>query len=187
MEEATENSKYRSDAGGSACATGFRLSSDAGVMLAGKEFYQMKITGIVTSIALLACSAIAAERSVKMKDLPAPVQKTVQEQTKNAELKGLSKEVENGKTFYEAETRVNGKSRDILIDPTGAVVEVEEETTLDSVPAPVKATLEKAAQTGKILKVETVTKGNAVSYEAVVSKNGKKSEVAVDADGTIKK
>jgi hypothetical protein len=40
MEEATENSKHRSDAGGSACATGFRLSSDAGVMLAGKEFYQ---------------------------------------------------------------------------------------------------------------------------------------------------
>ena len=33
------------------------------------------------------------------------------------------------------------------------------------------------------LKVEVVR----LSYEAVVSKNGKKSEVAVEADGTIKK
>jgi uncharacterized membrane protein YdfJ with MMPL/SSD domain len=50
-----------------------------------------------------------------------------------------------------------------------------------------KAAIQKAAQNGKVLKVETVTKGSAVSYEAVVSKNGKKSEVAVEADGTIKK
>lgn len=50
-----------------------------------------------------------------------------------------------------------------------------------------KATLEKAAEKGKILKIETVTKGSAVSYKAVVSKDGKKSEVAVEADGTIKK
>jgi uncharacterized membrane protein YkoI len=141
----------------------------------------MKIFGILTALALLAG---AAETKIKLADLPAPVQKTVQEQTKNAELKGLSKEVENGKTFYEIETIVNGKSRDLLVDPSGNIVETEEATTLESVPAAVKAAL---APKGKILRIETVTKGNAVSYEAVVSKNGKKSEIAVEADGTIKK
>ena len=147
----------------------------------------MKSAGIFVSIALLAGAAIAAEKKVKMQDLPAPVLKTVQEQTKNAELKGLSKEVEDGKTMYEVETIANGKSRDMLVDPTGAIVEVEEQASLDSIPAPAKAAIEKAAKNGKVLKVETVTKGSAVSYEAVVSKNGKKSEVAVEADGTIKK
>lgn len=68
---------------------------------------------------------IAAEKKVKLAELPARVQKTVQEQTKNAQLKGLSKEVENGKTFYEIETIVNGKSRDLLVDPSGQIVEVE--------------------------------------------------------------
>ena len=147
----------------------------------------MKHAGIFVVIALLAGAGIAAEKKVKMQDLPAAVQKTVQEQTKNATLKGLSKEVESGKTMYEVETVANGKSRDLLVDPTGAIVEVEEEATLDSIPAPAKAAFEKAAANGKILKVETVTKGSAVSYEAVVSKNGKKHEVAVEADGTIKK
>jgi uncharacterized membrane protein YkoI len=153
-------------------------------MLAGKEIHCMKLTGMFPAITLLVGSGMAAETKVKLADLPAPVQKTILEQTKNAELKGLSKETENGKTFYEIETIANGKSRDLLVDTTGQIVEIEEATTLESVPAAVKAVL---APKGKILKIETVTKGSAVSYEALVSKNGKKSEVAVEADGTIKK
>ena len=47
-------------------------------------------------------AAFGAEKPLKMKDLPSAVQKAVQAQTKGAELKRLSKEVENGKTFYEA-------------------------------------------------------------------------------------
>jgi len=147
----------------------------------------MNYPSLVTSIALVACAGLAAEKKVQMKDLPAPVQKTVQEQTKNAELKGLSKEVEDGKTFYEAETMVNGKSRDVLIDPSGAIVEVEEAVALDSIPGPAKTAIEKYAQGGKIQKVESVTKGAAVSYEATVNKGGKRSEFAVEADGRKKK
>src|SRR5207244_2730538 len=102
-----------------------------------------------------------------------------------AKLRGLAKEVENGKTFYEAETTVNGKSRDFLIDPTGAVVEVEETTTLDSIPEAAQKAFKIAAGSGKILSVETVTKGSAVSYEAVIQKGSRKSEMAVNADGSI--
>jgi hypothetical protein len=127
----------------------------------------------------------AEETRVRMKDLPPAVQKTVQEQTRTAKLRGLAKEVENGKTYYEAETTVNGKSRDILIDPDGTVVEVEEATTLAAIPEPArKAFQQQAGAAGKVLRVETVTKGSAISYEAVIQKAGKKSEVAVHADGT---
>jgi len=142
----------------------------------------------ITALASLASlSLLASETRVQMKDLPEPVQKTVREQTKSAKLRGLAKEVENGKTFYEAETTVNGKSRDILMDATGAIVEVEEATTLESIPDAAQKAFKRAAGSGKILTVETVTKGSVVSYEAVVQKGGKKSEVAVNVDGSIKK
>ncbi|HLK19149.1 MAG TPA: hypothetical protein VKT81_09335 [Bryobacteraceae bacterium] len=141
----------------------------------------MKLFGVLIAIALLAG---AAEQRIKLADLPAPVQKTVQEQTKNAQLHGLSKEIEHGKTLYEIETTVNGKSRDLLVDASGRIVEVEEATTLDQVPAAVQTALTKA---GRILKIETVTKGNVISYEAVVSQDGKKREVALTADGVIEK
>jgi uncharacterized membrane protein YkoI len=136
--------------------------------------------------ALAAVALFASETRVQMKDLPEAVQKTVKEQTKTAKLRGLAKEIEDGKTFYEAETTVNGKSRDILIDTTGAVVEVEEPVSLDSIPEAARKAIQAKAGSGKILKVESVTKGSSVSYEAVIQKNGKKSEVAVNADGSSK-
>jgi hypothetical protein len=73
---------------------------------------------------MFALGAVASEKAVKMKDLPPAVQKAAQEQTKGSELKGLAKEVEKGKTFYEAETVIHGRARDLLFDDAGALVEV---------------------------------------------------------------
>ena len=140
---------------------------------------------IAVVLGLVSVASLAQETRVQMKDLPPAVQKTVQEQTRTAKLRGLSKEVENGKTFYEAETTLNGKSRDVLMDAAGAVVEVEEATTLAAIPeAARKAFQKQAGSAGKILSVETVTKGTVTDYEAVIQKGGKKSEVAVHADGS---
>ncbi len=73
-----------------------------------------------------AIASLGAERKVQMKDLPAAVQKAIQDQTAGAELKGVSKEVEGGKTFYEAETVVDGRTRDLLFDASGKLVEIED-------------------------------------------------------------
>ena len=108
----------------------------------------------------------------------------MKDQTKNATLVGVTKEVEKGKTQYELETKANGKTRDLIIDESGAIVLVEQEVSLDSIPAPAKAAIEKKAAGGKITKVETLTKGNTVTYEAALQKGLKKSEVTVTADGT---
>ena len=140
---------------------------------------------IVLVIAALGGAAAAAEKKLQMKDLPPAVQKTVQEQTKGAEIKGLSTETEKGKTTYEVETMVNGKHRDFLVDVKGAVTEVEEETALDSIPSAAKAAIEKKAAGGKIGMVETMTRGGATFFEAdYTSKAGKTLEVLVKPDGT---
>jgi hypothetical protein len=94
-----------------------------------------------------------------MKDLPPTVRKTVEEQSKRATLRALSREVEAGKTYYEAELKVDGRSKDVLMDPTGAVVEIEEEATLDSLPESARAAIEKQAGKRRIVSVESVTKG----------------------------
>jgi uncharacterized membrane protein YkoI len=126
--------------------------------------------------------APAAEKRIKKTDLPPAVLKTAEEQAKGASVKGYTKETEDGQTFYEVETVAGGRIRDILIDTSGKLVEVEEQRDLGSVPAPVKAALQKS---GKVLKVESVTRRGTVTYEAVVQSSGKKSEVNVDAGGRI--
>jgi predicted membrane protein len=127
-----------------------------------------------------------SEKKVTMKDLPEAVRKTVQEQSKGATLRGLAKEVEDGKTFYEAELKINGHNRDVLIDPTGAVVEIEEQVTMASLPVNVRVTIQKAAGKGKVLIVESVTKNNTLeAYEAQISRAGKKVEIKVAPDGQL--
>jgi hypothetical protein len=124
------------------------------------------------------------ESKVTMKDLPAPVQATVKELSKGAIRRGLSKEVENGQTFYEVELKVNGRNKDALIDPAGKVIEIEEQVLLASLPPAVKSAIVKQAGKGRIMLVESVSKGNSVvAYEAHVKTAGKMSEIKVDTDG----
>ena len=138
---------------------------------------------LLTTVVLgVTAELVAADKKVQMKDLPPAVQQAVQqEESKGAKIVGLAKETEAGKTMHEVETTIGGHTRDLLFDSTGKLVETEEETPIAAVPAAVKTAFESR---GKVLKVETLTKGTAVTYEAqVVEKNGKKSEVVVDAAG----
>jgi uncharacterized membrane protein YkoI len=126
----------------------------------------------------------AQEKKIQRADLPPAVEKTVAAQSQGATIKGFSQEKENGQTYYEAEMSLSGHTKDVLIDPAGAVVEVEEQVALDSLPAAVKDGLQAKAGKGKILKVESLTKHDKlVAYEAKVQTDGKKSEIQVGADG----
>ena len=123
-----------------------------------------------------------APKTVDLSKYPAPVRATIENETKAATLKSVERETEKGKTQYEVETLVNGKSRDLVVDPAGKVLEVEEEIAVTTAPAPVQAELGKLGTPGK---VEKVTRdGAATTYEATVKgKNGKTSSVTLDADG----
>ena len=133
---------------------------------------------------LLVATTSAQEKKIKRADLPPAVEKTVAAQSAGATFRGFSREKEKGQVYYEAEMTVNGHSKDVLIDASGAVVEVEEEVALDALPAPVKAGLQSKAGSGKILKIESITKhAKLVAYEAKLITNGKKSEIQVGPDG----
>jgi uncharacterized membrane protein YkoI len=133
------------------------------------------------------CAWADSEKKIQMKDLPPTVQQAVKEQSQGATLKGLTKEVEKGKTTYEAELTVNGHGKDVSFDAAGKVVSVEEEVALTAVPEPARAAIQKAAGAGTVKKVESVTENGAAFYEAAISKGGKTSEFKVDAKGTAVK
>ena len=123
------------------------------------------LASCMAGVALLVVSA-AAQKRLEVKDLPPAVQKTVQDQTKGAEIKGLSKETEKGVTSYEVETMVGGKHRDFIVNAKGVV------------------------GTSKISLVETMTRSGSTEklYEAsFTDKGGKKHAILVKANGTESK
>jgi hypothetical protein len=116
--------------------------------------------------------------------LPAAVQRTVDEQSRGATIRGYGSETEDGKLQYEVEMTVNGHSRDVLIAPDGTLLEIEEQVTIDSLPAAVREGLKQQAGAGSITNVESITKhGTLVAYEAHVRTGTKRSEVQVGPDG----
>ena len=140
----------------------------------------------LTIVAMLVgtTSSLAEERKIERGDLPSAVEKTVASESRGAKIRGFSEEKENGKTYYEAEMIVNGHTKDIQIDTSGAIVEVEEQVAMDALPAEVKAGLQARAGDGKLVKVETITKKDKlVAYEAQVTKGAKKLEVQVGPNG----
>lgn len=138
-------------------------------------------------VAFVAISSVSAEEGKKKIKVPPAVQKTVDEQSKGAVIRGLSKEVENGKTQYELELTVNGHSKDMLIDPNGSILVIEEEVTLDSLAPAVKAEVQKTIGSAKLVRLESMTKGGTLTgFEATVLRAGKKVSVEMAADGKPK-
>jgi hypothetical protein len=145
----------------------------------------IKLAILFLAAGLGTASAVQSqEKKIKREELPTAVERTVAEQAKGAAIRGFSKEIEKGKTYYEVELTVNGHGKDVSMDENGTIVEVEEVVPLNSLSAPVRAGLEKAAGAGRITKVESLTKGGKlVAYEAVVKTGGKRSEIQVGPDG----
>ena len=139
---------------------------------------------IAASVLLLAFTAAAQEKKIERSALPPAVEKAVQVETKGATIKGFAEEREHGKTFYEVETIVDGRTRDVLFAHDGTVAEVEEEVALDSLPPTVQAGLKKKAGGVSINKVESLTKkGKLVSYDGHIKRSGKAAEIQVGPDG----
>jgi hypothetical protein len=145
---------------------------------------KMSFPLIIAQLFFLAGTIAAQEKQLKKSDLPAAVQKTADEQSKGATITGYKQETEAGKPAYEVKMTVNGHSKDVTIDASGNLLEIEEQVALDALPAAVRDGLQKKAGAGKISKVESITKhGTVVAYEAKVLTAGKKSEVQVGPDG----
>jgi uncharacterized membrane protein YkoI len=143
-------------------------------------------TLVVSGLVLGAVVAAGAqERKITRSELPPAVAATVDRETKGATIKGFTTEREHGRRTYEAETVVNGRTRDIEIAQDGRVNEIEEEVDMASLPAKVQQALSaKAAGGGRITKVEALTKGGKlVAYEVAMVKGGRHSEFQVGPNG----
>jgi uncharacterized cupredoxin-like copper-binding protein len=141
-------------------------------------------TKLLFTLGLAALSLGAADTKIKRSALPAPVQQALDQLSQGATIVGYSKEVENGKTLYEIEMKTGSLTKDVTLDETGKVVIVEQEVALDSLPDAVKNGITKAAGASKIVKVESITEGDKVTYEASL-KSGKTKELVVGKDGEL--
>ena len=137
---------------------------------------------------LFLLATLSPAKSLKLSSLPPALRQAVTDNAKGGEIKTITSEKEKGVTQYEVETILNGKHRDFNLDSQGKLVSVEEEVALDSIPAAVRAAIQKKVAGGKLERVEAITAGSKVTWEAsFANPKGKKQEFQVAADGSAVK
>jgi uncharacterized membrane protein YkoI len=146
------------------------------------------LTSMRTLVLLLAAACPGfAEKTVTMiqeADLPAAVRAALaKDKPANATFRGFERETIDGKIFYEVQMTVAGRGREILYRPNGSIVEIEQETAIEEIPAPARDAIRKAVGEGTLRKVDIVTSGRRVVYEGELLLNGQKSQLRVDAQG----
>jgi hypothetical protein len=96
----------------------------------------------------------------------------------------VQKEREHGRTVWEVESLDAGLGRDILYDPSGSVIELEEQILVAQLPAPVAAAVARTYPTASITKAEKVMREQTIVYELSV-KGPAGRTVQVTPDGAL--
>lgn len=122
------------------------------------------------------------ERKVTAAEVPKPALKTLKRRARDVEITEFAEEIEHGHTFYEGswKNKRTGKNVDMLVTKAGAVVEIEEEVGIKSVPRAVSKAARQAA--GKDVKL-AFEKKTTILYEVKFTKDGKRHELLLTPDG----
>ena len=138
----------------------------------------------IAMVAGLTVSGVAQTPATRQ-TAPAAVNAAFKKAYPNATMKLVTKEVENGKTVYEVESVDNGRRRDLVYNPDGNVIIIEDEMTEAEFPAAVAAAIAKRYPKATITLREklTITKGSVVQYEAQLKGAGTVTEAILTVDG----
>lgn len=156
---------------------------------------------LVLTAALLAMGAIGwrvgratAENSEDKPTLTDAAKKAVADTFPKGAIDKIEEERASVKVF-EVELKVDGKEASMVVAPDGTVLKTESQVTAESLPAAVKAAVEKETAGAKVLGIEKEEKLAAAKvvkldkpkaeYEVKMTKDSKTWEVEIDADGKV--
>lgn len=150
----------------------------------------MKTLKLLFSLAvistLVSVTAFAQETKVARKNVPSVVLETFAKTYPKASIKQTNKEIKDGVTYFEIESKDGKTKRDVLFSQDGSISEVEEMIGVKALPHAVEESVENKYPGEKVVTIEKNVKGNTTHYEILLSpKKGKKHEVIFDESGAV--
>ncbi len=136
-----------------------------------------------------ACAAVvlsAQEQKLKPVDVPSVVSAALAKKYPNAHVSGWTKEVEDGRTTYEASVTDRAARRDVVFNEAGVLQAVEQAIPMSELPAKVKRAVEDKYPGAVLRKAEKITTNDETQYEVALGKAAKK-EVLLSAQGKVLK
>jgi uncharacterized membrane protein YkoI len=145
----------------------------------------MKKYYIVLFLAAFSASGYCQEIKISARALPAAIIKSFKMEYPKARIIGASREIKNGDTVYEVQSKDSITKRTITFHANGIPIEIEEPMTIDQLPASVTNAIAKQYSKGKIMSIEMSMKGPKMEYEVLIRDKTKKFEVVFAPDGSV--
>jgi hypothetical protein len=145
----------------------------------------VRIALIVSAVSLFGFSAVAQEKKITAKDVPAAVITAFKNSYPNANIRGYAREKEHGKVFYEIESREGTMSRDVLYNADGTVAEIEESMAATDLPADAQQAIKQKYPKAVIRLAEKTTAGDKITYEVSLRQGKKRMSMEFDASGKV--
>lgn len=155
----------------------------------------------VFSAGLTIPSASLRAESLKLTDLPEPVQKTIAAHQAGADLKGIKidKTKQNGMYVYDVDFQQKGKDAKMRISADGSVISdsqneksglqrlnpLGKKTELTATPAPVQAAIR--THGGEVASIHQKTRDGRTVYEVEFKEKGRNPKLVLAEDGTVVK
>jgi len=122
--------------------------------------------------------------AVALAEIPAAVQKTIQDQTGDGKLGDIDKISDGGETAYDVElTAKNGQERDVTVNEDGTLSSVE--VALAETPAPVQKSIKTLMSNGGLESINKNLDDSEITYDVALTKNGREKDFTIAADGTL--
>ena len=125
------------------------------------------------------------EKKVTAAQVPSIIITNFKSAYPHALILGYSSEKEDGKQYYEIESRDGTLHRDVLYNPDGSVAEIEETIATNDLPAAIQESFRRQHPRGVITLAEKTTAGDKVTYEVKAREGRKRFSVEFDADGKV--
>ncbi len=150
----------------------------------------MKMNRIVLSVfagLVLGLSAMAQEKEKKItaKEVPALVIENFKRAYPKAVIRGYANEMEDGKQYYEIESREGTTRRDVLYNPDGTLAEVEESIDANTLPPAALQAIKQKHPRAVITLAEKTMVGDKVTYEVSAREGRKRFSMEFDSDGKV--
>lgn len=123
------------------------------------------------------------EKSIQRKDMPKVVLAAFAKSYPTATIKGYAMEKDGGKTVYEIESKDGKVSRDVLYNPDGVVIVVEESLPYSEVPQPVRDAVSKNYPDSKVARCEKLIRGSSTQFEVLLKSGKRKLELVYEPNG----
>ena len=137
---------------------------------------------------LLAAVVRADEEKLPLDKVPKAVMSAVKAKFPKAELKGATKESEDGKTVYEVSLKFKNANYDVILTPEGKITLIEKVITAKDFPRAVARTLAAKFPKATIKLAEELSDGSGkvTAYELhLVTTDQKEVEVKLDPQGKV--